>query len=99
VHDLRPVAPHGFRFLLGPALLRSKRARYLNTGEASEALGGLISAGLLRKMALAGEIPGAIRIRTRVYIPRRALEGLVIDLEFHNAAPPLPRIMVHARAS
>jgi len=64
------------------ALAASKRDRYLNTGEASAELGGLISAGILRQMALRGEIPGAIRVRQRVLIPRHVVPSLVTELEY-----------------
>lgn len=67
-------------------LAQSKRERYLNTGQASRALEGLLSPGQLRQMALNGEIPGALRVRSRVLIPRVGLDKLVVELEF-NAQP------------
>lgn len=63
-------------------LAQSKRARYVNTGEASVMLDGLISAGILREMALRGEIPGALRVRQRVLIPRHVVPSLVTELEY-----------------
>jgi len=76
------------------ARAKRKREAFLNTGQASEALGGIVSAGLLRQMALSGEIPGAIRVRQRVLIPRRALDGLVVDLEFNAELPPARKVTV-----
>lgn len=64
------------------ALARKKRDKYVNTGEASRMIDGLISAGVLRQMALAGEIKGAVRVRSRVLIPRYVVPSLVKELEF-----------------
>jgi len=64
------------------ALAADRRERYVNTGEASKMIDGLISAGVLRRMALAGEIRGAIRVRQRVLIPRHIVPSLVRELEF-----------------
>ena len=71
-------------------LAASKRAKYVETGEASAMLDGLIAPGVLRSMAVAGEIPGAIRVRQRVLIPRHIVPSLVVELEF--AAPPPRRL-------
>jgi len=72
------------------ALAQHKRDKYVDTGEASRLLDGLISAGVLRQMALAGEIKGAIKVRTRVLIPRYIVPTLVRELEF-SAELPAPR--------
>lgn len=73
-------------------LARSKRDRYADTGEASRMLDGLISPGILREMALNGEIPGALRVRQRVLIPRHVVPSLVTELEYQAPkrmhAPP-----------
>jgi hypothetical protein len=69
-------------------LAASKRERFVNTGEASRMLDGLISAGVLRQMALNGEIKGAVRVRTRVLIPRYIVPSLVKELEFDRVGVP-----------
>jgi hypothetical protein len=69
-------------------LAANKRARYCDTGEASKMLDGLISAGILRQMALRGEIRGAIQVRHRVLIPRHVVPSLVRELEFSAVVPP-----------
>jgi len=76
------------------ALAKTKRERYCDTGEASRMLDGLISAGVLRQMALAGEIRGAIKVRTRVLIPRHVVPTLVTELEFSAELPPRRRVTV-----
>ena len=72
-------------------LAQIKRDKYVNTGEASELLDGLISAGILRQMALNGEIPGAIQVRYRVLIPRHIVPTLVRELEFDGPGPKMLR--------
>jgi hypothetical protein len=72
-------------------LAANKRARYCDTGEASKMLDGLISAGILRQMALRGEIRGAIQVRHRVLIPRHVVPSLVRELEFSAPAVLRPR--------
>jgi hypothetical protein len=72
------------------ALAQRKKDRYCDTGEASRLLDGLISPGVLRQMALAGEIRGAVKVRTRVLIPRHVVPTLVRELEF-SAERPQPR--------
>jgi hypothetical protein len=72
-------------------LAASKRERYCDTGEASRLLDGLISAGVLRQMALGGEIRGAIKVRHRVLIPRHIVPTLVRELEFSAVPSALPR--------
>ncbi|HYW88564.1 MAG TPA: hypothetical protein VFB50_12390 [Chloroflexota bacterium] len=76
------------------ALAKTKRDKFCNTGEASRLLDGLISAGVLRQMALSGEIPGAVRVRSRILIPRRSLDGLVTQLEFHAQLPPPRKVTI-----
>jgi hypothetical protein len=71
------------------ALAANKRAKYVDTGEASRMLDGLISAGVLRQMALRGEIRDAIKVRTRVLIPRYIVPTLVKEL--FTPAALLPR--------
>jgi hypothetical protein len=71
---------------LDRALARVKRDKYCDTGEASRMLDGLISAGVLRRMALNGEIRGAVKVRTRVLIPQYILPTLVKELEFSSAS-------------
>jgi hypothetical protein len=66
-----------------------RRHLYVNTGQASEMLGGLLSPNTLRLMALRGEIKGALRVHRRVLIPIRALPTLVTELEFHAALPTI----------
>jgi hypothetical protein len=68
-------------------LAASKRERFVNTGEASRMLDGLISAPVLRQMALNGEIRGAIKVRHRILLPRHVIGTLVKELEF-SAVPP-----------
>jgi hypothetical protein len=78
------------------ALAKHKRDKYCDTGEASRMLDGLISAGVLRQMALRGEIKGAIKVRTRVLIPRYIVPSLVTELEFSaELAPPRKVTIVH----
>ena len=72
------------------ALARQKRDKYCDTGEASRLLDGLISPGVLRQMALAGEIRGAVKVRTRILIPRYVVPSLVKELEF-SAEPKVLR--------
>jgi hypothetical protein len=67
-------------------LARTKREKFVDTGEASRMLDGLISPGVLRNMALQGEIRGAVRVRHRVLIPRHVVPSLVTELEF--SGPP-----------
>ena len=71
------------------ALAASKRAKYVDTGEASRMLDGLISAGVLRDMAVRGEIRGALKVRTRVLIPRYIVPTLVQELD-HTLTPTYP---------
>ena len=81
-------------------LAASKRDRFVNTGEASEMLDGLISAHILRDMALRGEIKGAILVRHRVLIPRHVVPSLVRELEYSAVTPPsaIYRTMLDVRA-
>lgn len=72
-------------------LAQIKKDRYVNTGEASEMLDGMISAGILREMALAGEIRGAVQVRHRVFIPRSVVPTLVRELEFDGPGPKMLR--------
>lgn len=72
-------------------LARSKRDRYLDTGAASRELDGLISAGILRQMALNGEIKGAIKVRHRVLIPKWVVPSLVQELDYAGTPQRLPR--------
>jgi len=72
------------------ALAKTKRERYVDTGEASRLLDGLISPGVLRQMCLAGEVKGAVRVRHRVLIPRHVVPSLVTELEF-SAQPRVLR--------
>jgi hypothetical protein len=76
------------------ALAQKKRDKYCNTGEASRLIDGLISPGVLRQMALAGEIRGAVKVRTRVLIPRYVVPSLVTELEFSAEVPPRGRVSV-----
>ena len=62
-------------------LAARKRHKYVETGEASRMLDGLISAGVLRQMALNGEIKGAVKVRHRVLIPRYIVPTLVTELD------------------
>jgi len=71
-------------------LAASKRAKYVDTGEASAMLDGLIAPGVLRAMCLAGEVRGALKIRQRVLLPRHIVPTLIQELEF--AAPPPRRL-------
>lgn len=71
-------------------LAANKRAKYCDTGEASRLLDGLISAGILRQMALRGEIRGAIRVRQRVLIPRYVVPTLVQELDYAGTPQRLP---------
>jgi hypothetical protein len=75
-------------------LAQQKRDRYCDTGEASRMLDGLISAGTLRQMALSGEIRGAIKVRTRVLIPRHVVPSLVTELEFSAQLPPRRKVSI-----
>ncbi|HEY1293647.1 MAG TPA: hypothetical protein VGJ60_11235 [Chloroflexota bacterium] len=70
-------------------LAANKRAKYVDTGEASRMLDGLISAGVLRQMCLNGEIRGAIKVRTRVLIPRFVVPTLIQELD-HSLTPTYP---------
>jgi hypothetical protein len=72
-------------------LAASKRERFVNTGEASRMLDGLISAPVLRQMALNGEIRGAIKVRHRILLPRHVIGTLVKELEFSVVPKALPR--------
>jgi hypothetical protein len=67
-------------------LARRKKEQFVTTGQASALLDGVVAPGVLRAMALAGEIHGSLLIRDRVYIPRRVVSGLVRELEFQPAA-------------
>lgn len=64
------------------ALAARKRQRYVSTGEASKMLDGILAAGVIRRLALAGRVPGAIAAGDRVLIPRRSVDGLVRELEY-----------------
>jgi hypothetical protein len=66
-----------------------KRRKFATTGEASRMLGGVIAPGVLRAMALKGEIRGSLLVRDRVYIPRYVVPNLVKELEF--SARPTPK--------
>lgn len=82
------------------ALAQSKRDKYVDTGEASRMLDGLLSSGTLRAMALRGEIKGALKVRTRVLIPRYVVPTLVTELEFSaQVAPPRKVTVVRPLAS
>lgn len=73
-------------------LAAKKREKYVNTGEASRLLNGVISSHILRDMALRGEIPGAVLVRDRVLIPRRVVPTLVRELEFQAVLPQPAKI-------
>lgn len=70
-------------------MAESKRARYVNTGQASRELDGLLSPGQIRDMCLKGEVPGAIKVRQRVLIPLHVLPSLIVELEFSAQPRPL----------
>lgn len=73
-------------------LAAKKRDKYVNTGEASRLLNGLISSHILRDMCLKGEVPGAVLVRDRVLIPRRVVPTLVRELEFQAVLPQPAKI-------
>lgn len=68
-----------------------RRHEFVNTGEASEMLGGLLSPGTIRSMALKGEIKGALRVRQRVLIPIRVVPTLVRELNEQATITPVRR--------
>lgn len=72
-------------------LAAAKREKYCDTGEASRMLDGLLSAGVLRQMCLNGEVKGAVKVRTRVLIPRHVVPSLIKEL--YTPAASLPRPM------
>ena len=74
-------------------LAAKKREKFVNTGEASEMLNGVISSHILRDMALRGEIPGAILVRQRVLLPRRVVPTLVKELEYQAVLPQPKKIV------
>jgi hypothetical protein len=63
-------------------LARLRRSRYVDTGEASKLLDGMISAARIRKLAMEGGIQGAVLVGGRqVLIPRASVDGLVVPLD------------------
>ena len=71
-------------------LARLRRSRYVNTGEASKLVDGMLSAGRIRKLALDGSIKGAVLVGGRqVLIPRASIDGLVVPLD-HALTSELP---------
>jgi hypothetical protein len=70
-----------------------RRHLYVNTGQASEMLGGLLTANTLRTMALRGEIRGALRVHKRVLIPIKVVPSLIKELE-HQTVPAAERPLV-----
>jgi len=66
----------------------------VDTGEASRMLDGLISPGVLRQMCLAGEVKGALKVRTRILIPRHVVPTLVTELEFSAELPPRRKVSI-----
>jgi hypothetical protein len=74
-------------------LARSKRDKFVNTGQAAAMLDGMLSAQQIRSMALKGEIRGAVRVRQRVYVPRYIVPTLIQEL--YTPAASLPRPMRH----
>ena len=73
-------------------LAAKKREKFVNTGEASRMLDGLLSAHILRDMCLKGEVPGAVLVRDRVLIPRRIVPTLVRQLEYQALLPQPKKI-------
>jgi hypothetical protein len=71
-------------------LENDRRHLFVNTGQASAMLGGLLTANTLRIMALRGEIPGAVRPPGRakqILIPIRVVPTLIQELEFTRVVP------------
>jgi len=68
-----------------------RRHQFVNTGQASEMLGGLIAPNTLRIMALRGEIPGALQVHRRVLLPIHIVPTLVKELEFKAVLTPVAR--------
>jgi len=77
-----------------------RRERFVNTGQASEMLGGLLSAAQIRRLALTGQVRGAIKVGDRVLIPVHVVPSLVTELEFSaQIAPPKKVKIVRPLAS
>ena len=66
-----------------------RRHLFVNTGQASEMLGGLLQPHVLRDMARKGEIKGAVLVRQRVLIPISVLPSLVRELEYEAVVTPV----------
>jgi hypothetical protein len=83
------------------AELRGKR--YVTVAQASAMTGGLMSPGTIRDLIVRGQIPGSVRAGRRYYLPRQAVDDLVVDVASGGPiappSPPAPQRVIRPPAS